>query len=479
MGSSEVGGVEAATLLSRSRLSLFEAMPAGSADQPPFNSVLDATVQAVRDRSAAKASRAAHADGLRRHQKVAKSLDETSRAKSSKRSAPPADPSAERLDRMRADEQASTRVAEDDASRVSRDEQGPQSRTSDASDRTRLTEASDESVVNSPAEVPTPTDAEHDADAGDGRDAAHAQTAPVAPTNLCMCTESAGHSADQAALNMPGLLPQGTSVGSAFSGIASVNANLPATVQVIGQTNGGQLRDTGLGTPSEGEQTAGATKTESTGPRPTSTGVNFQSFMQQSGRTRPGHTGQVATQLPVNAQEVNGTFRLVDAQSLQQLARVVRSAVGDRHSNVVLQLDPPELGSLRLDLRVHEQLLHMRIEADSQAGLDVLTSRLSDLRQSLQQFGIRLDSVDVALRPPPGYDADTRQDESEPRDPWSNGSDAQPDSDQSQGQGSGRFDGAAMPMEQPWYEWPDARSDGTAAVDAATAMESTGVDVVA
>jgi flagellar hook-length control protein FliK len=81
---------------------------------------------------------------------------------------------------------------------------------------------------------------------------------------------------------------------------------------------------------------------------------------------------------------------------------------------MVLRLDPPELGQLRVDVRMHDQMLVLRFQAETQAGHDALQTRLTHLRAALEQHGIQLDRVEVEFRPPPspgsqGSEADGRQ----------------------------------------------------------------------
>jgi flagellar hook-length control protein FliK len=69
---------------------------------------------------------------------------------------------------------------------------------------------------------------------------------------------------------------------------------------------------------------------------------------------------------------------------------------------LLLQLDPPELGQVRIDVRLHQQLLTLRIDAQTTAGQQALQSRLGDLRSALEQQGLQLGHVSVELRPATG-----------------------------------------------------------------------------
>jgi hypothetical protein len=67
---------------------------------------------------------------------------------------------------------------------------------------------------------------------------------------------------------------------------------------------------------------------------------------------------------------------------------------------MLLRLDPPELGRLRISVQMHDQLLTLKVQAETSAGHDALQSRISELRSALQQQGIQLQQLDVELRSP-------------------------------------------------------------------------------
>ena len=94
-------------------------------------------------------------------------------------------------------------------------------------------------------------------------------------------------------------------------------------------------------------------------------------------------------------------INLDDSRSVTELVRIVRSHIGSRHSTMILRLDPPELGQLRIDVRMHDQMLTLRLEAQTLAGHEALQGRLTDLRTALEQHGIQLNQVEVEFRPGP------------------------------------------------------------------------------
>jgi len=166
--------------------------------------------------------------------------------------------------------------------------------------------------------------------------------------------------------------------------------------------------------------TGGLKQVASTG-RPAGA-AEFQNLIVSAARQR-GPVGKAVSGPAMTAKSsADQSINPKDAASFNELARIVRSNIGQRHSNLVLRLDPPELGSIRIDMRMHDQTLTLRIEAQTPAGQEALQARLTDLRGALEQHGIQLNRVDVELRAPapPG----NNQDANDPNSgslPWNEG----------------------------------------------------------
>lgn len=128
-----------------------------------------------------------------------------------------------------------------------------------------------------------------------------------------------------------------------------------------------------------------------------STNNDFQSLMTQVGRERAGVVRQAIAAATKGTPDQ--TIRLARPEAIDQLARVLRTGLDGRTSSMTLRLDPPELGQLRVDIRMQAETVTLRIQADNLAARDLLDQRMSDLRQAFEQHGIRLDRVDVELRP--------------------------------------------------------------------------------
>jgi flagellar hook-length control protein FliK len=92
-------------------------------------------------------------------------------------------------------------------------------------------------------------------------------------------------------------------------------------------------------------------------------------------------------------------------------ARVLSAGSARGVQHATLQLDPPELGQMRIDIRLREHGMTLRIDADHLAAARMIESRVSELRDSLAAHGIRVERCEVTLRPPEAPHANSGQDD--------------------------------------------------------------------
>jgi len=81
---------------------------------------------------------------------------------------------------------------------------------------------------------------------------------------------------------------------------------------------------------------------------------------------------------------------------INRVARAFQSAEA-RGGEVRLRLSPPELGSLRVSVRLQDGVLHARVEAETEAARQILTQNLPSLRDRLAEQNIRVERFDVEL----------------------------------------------------------------------------------
>lgn len=89
----------------------------------------------------------------------------------------------------------------------------------------------------------------------------------------------------------------------------------------------------------------------------------------------------------------------VTVDSARLLHRVARAfaAAQDGSGEVRLRLSPPELGALRLDVRVQDGTLVARLETETSAARTALIDNLPALRERLAEQGVRIERFEVNL----------------------------------------------------------------------------------
>jgi flagellar hook-length control protein FliK len=84
--------------------------------------------------------------------------------------------------------------------------------------------------------------------------------------------------------------------------------------------------------------------------------------------------------------------------NIERIVRVIAQRIGAERSHTVMRLDPPELGSLRLEMDLKGDVLVLRIDTSTHVAHRLLSEDVDKLRQGLEVSGIHLERVDV--RPP-------------------------------------------------------------------------------
>jgi flagellar hook-length control protein FliK len=85
-------------------------------------------------------------------------------------------------------------------------------------------------------------------------------------------------------------------------------------------------------------------------------------------------------------------------EQIDRLVQVMRASLSRGGSRVSLQLDPPELGQLRVQMQIRGSELTARFETTTETSRDWLQSNLPQLRDSLAAQGLRLVEVTVESR---------------------------------------------------------------------------------
>jgi flagellar hook-length control protein FliK len=93
------------------------------------------------------------------------------------------------------------------------------------------------------------------------------------------------------------------------------------------------------------------------------------------------------------------------ARFVQRVSRAFQTAHA-REGQIQLRLSPPELGSLRISITVHEGVVSAKVEVETAAARNVLLDNLPALRERLAEQEIRIEKFDVDVRRDGGQETD-------------------------------------------------------------------------
>ncbi len=79
----------------------------------------------------------------------------------------------------------------------------------------------------------------------------------------------------------------------------------------------------------------------------------------------------------------------------EQLVRNIRLNIGPRMSSATIRLNPPELGTMRIDVRMEDGVLRVRVEAASPEARDLLASRAAELTTALKEHNIDVGRFEI------------------------------------------------------------------------------------
>lgn len=84
--------------------------------------------------------------------------------------------------------------------------------------------------------------------------------------------------------------------------------------------------------------------------------------------------------------------------NIERIVRMIAQRIRGERSHTVMRLDPPELGSVRLQMDLKRELLALRIDTSTHVAHRLLSADVDRLRQGLEASGIQLERIEV--RPP-------------------------------------------------------------------------------
>lgn len=82
---------------------------------------------------------------------------------------------------------------------------------------------------------------------------------------------------------------------------------------------------------------------------------------------------------------------------LEQVAEQIRVNVSEGTSSMEMQLNPENLGKVYVNISSKEGMIHAQLAASNEAVRAALETQVADLRQNLNQAGVKVDAVEVTV----------------------------------------------------------------------------------
>lgn len=92
-----------------------------------------------------------------------------------------------------------------------------------------------------------------------------------------------------------------------------------------------------------------------------------------------------------------GTAMVKKEDLFPQIIERAKIMLSNNHSEMEVSLKPAHLGKIELKVAVENQIVTARFVAESQQVKEIIESSLSDLRQQLQDSGVRVDQLTVSV----------------------------------------------------------------------------------
>jgi len=127
------------------------------------------------------------------------------------------------------------------------------------------------------------------------------------------------------------------------------------------------------------------------------------------------HVGGEKIDRPVFARQFESILARTDRAdgekqgNIGRIAAVIRNNIGRRHSQLTVRLEPPELGRLRIDVRLIDNHLRLTIGTETTQARDVITQRFEVLRTALESQGVTVSRFDVQTREFSSFQNDPQQ----------------------------------------------------------------------
>ncbi len=85
-------------------------------------------------------------------------------------------------------------------------------------------------------------------------------------------------------------------------------------------------------------------------------------------------------------------------ETLNRTLQIIRTNLGIRQSRLTVQLSPPDLGKMNIEVKLIDSNLTLLIRTDTNHAKQALSQKLDSLRNTLQQQGINITRLEVVTR---------------------------------------------------------------------------------
>ena len=75
--------------------------------------------------------------------------------------------------------------------------------------------------------------------------------------------------------------------------------------------------------------------------------------------------------------------------------RALRTVVQQKGGNITIRLNPPELGTMRIQVQIEGSAVRAQFDVSTEAVRTLLQQQISQLKESLQQHGLNVDQLQV------------------------------------------------------------------------------------
>lgn len=82
---------------------------------------------------------------------------------------------------------------------------------------------------------------------------------------------------------------------------------------------------------------------------------------------------------------------------VNQVARQISLSLHRGENNIRLQLKPPQLGAIQIDMHMKDSVLKIGMTTENNSVKEFLVSSIQELRDSLVQQGVKLEKLDVQV----------------------------------------------------------------------------------